>query len=106
MVRTFIDNTIRTAQVEIGNFRAGRLKHFLPFWRTLTSDSHVFACISGVRLEFIDDCQPPPLDSLPFRFDDMKYASINEEINDMLRKGIIEHVNSNGEQVISLIFAR
>ena len=104
MVRSFIDNTIRAARVEIENFRAGRLKHFLPFWTTLTSDSHVLACISGVRLKFIDDCQHPTLDSLPYRFDDMKYQSINEEFNDMLRKGTTEHVNNDGEQVISPIF--
>ena len=38
-------------------------------------------------------------------FDDMKFASINEKISDMLQKDI-EHVNNDGEQVTSPIFVR
>ena len=88
------------------NFKAGQLKRSLSFWRSLTSDRTILSDISDTHLEFKNGTNPHYRDCKPYRFEAQQSALIDEKLCQMLRKGVIEVVTWEPQQVISPIFTR
>lgn len=68
------------AQLDVQEFRGGRLSHFTPFWKEITNDKMILTIIEeGLKIEF--DTMPVQ-SSIPklYKFDDQKYHKIDLEI--------------------------
>ena len=92
------------AQLDVQEFRGGRLSHFTPFWKEITNDKMILTIIEeGLKIEF--DTMPVQ-SSIPklYKFDDQKYHKIDLEIQKYLEKHIIEPAISEEGQYISNIF--
>ena len=82
----------------------GRLKWFLPFWKTLTHDSSILQIVSGARIEFVRPiCQDVPRP--PIRCSITDKSKIDSELSKYLRLGIIEHASHSDGEFISQIFS-
>lgn len=70
------------------SFQAGRLKHILPQWKTITADPYILEAVSGYKIEF--DNLPmqffPPRKS---KFNDAETKIISAEIEKLLMKGVL-----------------
>ena len=82
---------------------AGRLAHFLPNWRLISSDPDVLVAVVGYKLELIEEptqtCLPPVL-----HFSKAESAKIDAEILDLQQKGALNPVHSVPDQFISNLF--
>ena len=81
----------------------GRLKNYLPFWKTLTSDNYILQLVAGAKLEF--NCpvrQNVPRPQIRCSHED-KYK-IDLEVNKYLNSGIIERANHSQCEYVSQIF--
>ena len=81
----------------------GRLKNYLPFWKTLTSDNYILQLVAGAKLEF--NCpvrQNVPRPQIRCSHED-KYK-IDLEVNKYLNSGIIERANHSQGEYVSQIF--
>ena len=75
------------------------------FWRTLTSDKSILQLVSGAQINFTRDVrQVEPCHPLRFKSDDK--SSIDLEITNYLRQGIIEKAVHSSEEFICNIFPR
>ena len=99
-------NTTERAQRAKLNFQAGQLREHLSYWKSLTSDRNILTAVTGVHLEFVGGVNPLPRDCVPYKFEKSKMTAIQAEIDDMLRKGIVERADEDPQQVISPIFTR
>ena len=83
----------------------GRLKHFFPQWRSITSDPEILDMVSGMHLEFVDFPQqfkiPKPL---VFSKQEMQAADIL--IGSLLTKNAIEPCSHEPGEFISTVFLR
>lgn len=87
------------------NNKAGQLRHFLPKWRTITSDKIILSFVEGVKIEFVNE----PLQArLPrvHGFEDTEKRIINDNIMALLSKGVIEQCSYTQGQFVSTIFLR
>ena len=88
------------------NFQGGRLKYFLPFWKTICHDTNIHAMISGMKIDLINDVQQTNRPR-EIKCNAMEYALIQGEITNFLNKGIIKRVyDSDPDEFISNIFTR
>ena len=93
-----------TDSVEM-KFRAGRLKEKLPFWKTISTDSNILKTVTGCKIEFDSE---PLQSNLPqsYRFPAVKKEKISTEIDQMLKKGIIEKIDQSKAAFVSNIFSK
>ena len=92
---------------DVINFQAGRLQYFKQFWSYLSSDPWVVNTVSGMKIELTTEIEQTQLPR-PMFFSEIESEMIDEEIQKMLKKGIIEPVAEEfvpGEY-ISNIFIR
>ena len=84
---------------------AGRLRFFLKFWETVTSDIYILNIISGLEIPFeslpVQGNFPPEI-----RCSASEKESIDQEVEKFLNKGIIHEVVPCEGQYISQIFPR
>ena len=73
----------------------GRIQHFLPVWRSLTSDSQILDMVTGLHVEFVSDtllCQitvPQPI-----LFSDVEAQIVDGEVMKLLAKGSLLKLNT------------
>ena len=93
------------AQLDVQEFKGGRLSHFTPFWKEITRDKMILNIIEeGLQIEFENF---PIQFAVPkvYKFDNEKFYKIDQEIQKYLAKQIIEPAMSEEGQFISNIFA-
>lgn len=75
------------------NFSAGKMVHFIESF------------VSGYSIEF--DSNPfQTFIPVPIKFNESETETIDNEISDLFKKGIIEHATSDNDEYISNIFLR
>ena len=83
--------------------KAGRVKHFVKNWQRLTNDPMILDIVNGYEIPFI---LPPRQSRLPNLCQLTKEASdlVDQEVQDMLRKGAIVVSDLKGGQFLSSLF--
>ena len=64
---TFKENTVKRGQEQAKHFNAGRTKHHVDFWKSLTTDPNIIAMVTGTTLELqneIVQIEKQPLSTL------------------------------------------
>lgn len=82
----------------------GRLKNYLSFWKTITSDKSILDIISGANIEF----ERPVQQLYPCKQIQCSNASrleIQKEIDKYLKLGIIEKADHSYGEFVSQIFS-
>ena len=99
------DNFTAKSLFQNKEFKAGRLKEKLPFWKTMTTDSNILKAVTGCEIEFDSE---PTQQKLPlsYKFPETKKVKISAEVNQMLKKGIIEKINLDENTFVSNIFSK
>ena len=82
---------------------AGNLANHIANWREITTDPWTLEAVSGYRLELAS--QPYQLFTpSPINFSDSESAAVQSEIQTLLDKGAIEHVEYTQGEFISTLF--
>ena len=102
---SFKTKTLRKASKDVELFEAGRLRKFIDFWKTLTSDPHILALILGTPIE-LEEFVTQSFIPEPYRYPLYKQLKIQVEIDKMLKKGVIVRVEPSRNQFVSNIFTR
>ena len=79
----FKENTIKRGQELAKHFSAGRTKHHVEFWKSLTTDPNIIAMVTGTTLELQNEIVQAEKPA-PFYFDKVKEQKIDLEINKLL----------------------
>ena len=88
------------------NFIAGKISQYLDNWRNITSDTNILNLVRGYALEFN---RYPNQNKIPkpINFSEAECKVIDEEIELLLKKKVIEIVQDNDDdEFISNIFVR
>ena len=82
---------------------AGNLANHIANWRGITTDPWILEAVKGYRLELAS--QPYQLFTpSPINFSDSESAVVQSEIQTLLDKGAIEHVEYTQGEFISTLF--
>lgn len=71
------------------SFQAGELKHFLPQWRTITTDPTILQIVTGVKIEFKNSVAPTQHYGRPSVFNAYQHSVVKDEIDKLLAKRVI-----------------
>ena len=88
---------------KVKTFQAGFLKQHKASWEALTSDSEVLSTASGLPVEFETT---PHLPQRPNRFAKAEQQIIHQDIEKLLKKGVIKKSTHEEGEIISPIFLR
>ena len=80
---------------KVKTFQAGCLKQHKASWEALTSDSEVLSTASGLPVEFKTT---PHLAQRPNRFTKAEQQIIHQEIEKLLKKGVIQSQSMKKEK--------
>jgi hypothetical protein len=81
----------------------GRLSNYVNNWKEITTDKDLLADIEGIKLEFSGD--PKEVSSFPVIVRaEREMANLNEEIQKLLDKAVIERCEWSEDQVLSSVF--
>lgn len=86
---------------------AGRLKYFISHWQTLTEDRYILGIVEGLKLEFVDGAHPIQWNcpnQIPFN--EVETKAVSEEIDKLVRKGVIVSSKEERGQYVNTIFTR
>ena len=86
----------------------GRLKLFAHKWGEITSDPYILQAVQGYKLEFDPDKYPPRRENTLHKFkrNAEETAKIQDEINSLAAKNVIETCDHEEGEFISNIFTR
>ena len=101
----FKENTVKRGQELAKHFNAGRTKHHVEFWKSLTTDPNIIAMVTGTTLELQNEIVQNEKPA-PFYFDKVKEQKIDLEINKLLNRGVIRRAKHTTGEYISNIFTR
>ena len=87
-------------------FSAGRIAKHDLFWRTLTSDQYILNTVKyGISIEFdsfpTQECIPKQ-----YNMNKLEHSAILEEIESLLKKGVIKRVEHCENEIVSNVFVR
>lgn len=85
------------------NIVGGRLKFFVPFWQSITSDSFILNCIKGVQIEFQSSFQQTRIPN-QIKCSALEKEKIDCIIDRFISSCIIEEVDHCEGEFISNIF--
>ena len=88
------------------SFQAGKLKHFLPQWQTITTDPSILQIVTGVKIEFINSVAPTQHYGRPSVFNAYQHSIVTEEIDTLLAKRVIIPAAQETGEFVSTIFLR
>lgn len=88
------------------SFQAGKLKHFLPQWQTITTDPSILQIVTGVKIEFINSVAPTQHYGRPSVFNAYQHSIVTEEIDTLLEKRVIIPAAQETGEFVSTIFLR
>ena len=86
-------------------FKAGNIKHCIKEWEYITNDKHVLETVKGCKIDF----ERTPYQSFkpkPLAFSDEECVFVEQEIENMLDKGVIIPSTHEQGEYISNIFLR
>ena len=89
-------------QTSRSNFRAGSIATKFTAWTDITNDKEILSDVSGVSIECTETPVQHWLSSQ--KFDDHESNRINQEINKLVEKRVIEIVEYNPQHILSSIF--
>lgn len=70
--------------------------HFIENWKLITSDQKILSFVSGYSIEF--DSNPfQTFTPVPIKFNESETETIDNEISDLFRKGIIKHATFSSD---------
>ena len=101
-----VDND-HSSSPKIEIVQAGKLKQHRNEWLKITSDEEIIQTISGCTIEFEDSqipAQHNPRKSIQFNSEEKKI--VDNEIQDLLRKGVIKETCHEQGEFVSNIFLR
>ena len=102
----FLTHTYDRLNDLVANFKAGRLQEHSDFWYKLTNDRSILRTIKyGIRIEF-DKLPKQTFIPRPYNFNEVENSAIIDEIQSLLKKGVIKQVDSCEGEYISNIFVR
>ena len=98
----FLPSLLAYLQTSCSNFIAGSIATKFIAWTDITNDKEILSDVSGVSIE----CTETPVQHwLPSqKFDDHESNRINQEMNKLLEKRVIEMVEYNPQNILSSIF--
>ena len=88
------------------SFQAGELKHFLPQWEAITTDTTILQIVTGVELEFKNSVAPMQHYGRPSVFNSHQHPIASAEIAKLLAEGVIIPAAQETGEFISTIFLR
>ena len=87
----------------VEKFTAGNIGNRYENWRKLTSDKHILDIIKkGLKLEFSN--KPPEKEPFEYPRGQVEHDIIDEEISQLLNKGVIEYCESEEGEYFSNLF--
>ena len=89
----------------VTSFCAGQTRLYKNRWQEITSDRQILQCIEGVKIEFtalVDQLETPT----PYTMGPEEIHKIQDQIEQMLAKGVIETTQPSAGQFVSNIFSR
>ena len=90
-------------KAQVINFQAGNISSKYRYWRRLTSDSHILNIVrDGLKLEFSSD--PPEREPFEYPRGKAEYDTIDNEISQLLKKGVIEYCDGEDGEYFSNLF--
>lgn len=92
-------------KTQTSSFVAGRIKHYLPNWKRLTSDQNILNIVKGLNIEFET---PPRQTFIPkqYALSTTEEKVVQQEIANLLMKGGIEVTTHEPDEFLSNIFLR
>lgn len=101
-----VNETVHNVTASLNEpFQAGRLKYFIGQWQELTSDEEILQTVRGCTIEFYD--LPSVQTSKPIsKFNASQSVIVQNEIEKLLEKQVLEIVESEPDENISSIFLR
>ena len=103
----FAKNIQNELKLLVHDFQAGNLRNCLEYWKTLTSDQWVLNIIKGMTIQ-LESLPEQKMIPKPIKFSDTEDKIIEEKIQEMLNKNIIDIAPEGDEtdEFISNIFLR
>ena len=98
----FLPSLLAYLQSSCSNFRAGSIATKFTAWTDITNDKEILSDVSGVSIECTETLVQHLLPSQ--KFDDHESDRINQEINRLVEKRVIEMVEYNPQHSLSIIF--
>ena len=89
------------------DFEAGKTRFFVQEWENITSDPFVLRSIKNCKLDF-DQSNPPTQvkEPRPIQFNQSESKVVENEVQNLLAKGVIEKCEPSNNQYVSNIFVR
>lgn len=84
----------------------GRLKYFLHEWSQITTDPYVLELVSGVKLTFNHDTSLTSRVTEPYSMKTEELIVVDDELDKLIEKGVIEEVSQSAVKYMSNIFLR
>ena len=84
--------------------QGGCIKLYLHIWKKLTSDMEVISTVSGMLINIALNL--PIINTYQYHFNDKEGDFIESEIQNLLKKGVIENSSHEPGEFISPIFLR
>ena len=84
--------------------QGGCIKLYLHIWKKLTSDMEVISTVSGMLINIALNL--PIINTYQYHFNDKEGGFIESEIQNLLKKGVIENSSHEPGEFISPIFLR
>lgn len=85
------------------NFRGGNLQYFVHNWEQISSDNTVLSWVKGVHIDFDPDLEQVFIPQQRF-FGADGDLFVDNKVQELLQKGVIEHTGHESGEVISTIF--
>ena len=103
--KTILPSLLTYLQGRTQTFKAGSLAAYSHIWQELTSDPEVLETVTGQYIEF----DSPPMQVKPFmqpKLSEIQTESVDLEITQLLKKGVIQPCQHEAGEFISPIFSR
>ena len=97
LIRNLLDSKIKQAPL------AGRLRFYLKNWEKLTQDPNILAIVQGYNIPFSEEPFQEVLPTTP-RVNQEERILIESEVQEMLKKGAIQQVQSVKGEYLSNLF--
>lgn len=87
-------------------FRAGQITAALQSWYEITNDPTIITYVKGVYIEFTQNVEPTQTFARPSMFNSKEKVIVYEEIDKLMKKGVIKESHNDQGEFISPIFLR
>jgi len=86
----------------LNSFRAGKLKHYLPQWKAITTDKKVLSIVEGYKIPLISNNFSSPVNAISYSYEDEQ--CIFTSVRQLLAIDAISICNHADGEFISPIF--